>query len=294
MKKYTRFLLFCIMTFLLSGCMVSSKLAVTNSVSLNQANFKVVHPLNERVRSTHFLAMGGWNVRNAKENVILKWQKQLKPNQALADIHFTESYSHFIPWIFYQEYVSISAVVVEFINDDTSVLTSQSDNSQSSIKETSQSIKEVNAVPEQQSVKQAPAQAASGNASIKNSTTQHNNLDSKQKSIQKSSSKVAPQEKENKEKKKVTQKTDIPENESFFTLSTGERIDYDPIKDLELQILDNIQKISSDYKLNPSEDNRKHSLMNIDILQYWCSLKQLNSNDVDKAFAEVIGSLKEK
>ena len=67
-----------------------------------------------------------------------------------------------------------------------------------------------------------------------------------------------------------------------------EKID---ISDDDLDIVINTYNHLLDFYL---EDNRKHSLMNIDILQYWCSLKQLNSNDVDKAFAEVIGSLKEK
>lgn len=117
MRRILCFLATLLMIMSLNGCSVSSRLNVTNSAVISQANFIVVKPLNERVTSTHFIFGGGWKVRNAKENVIQHWQKSLKPNQALANINFTESYAHFIPWIIYQEEVSISATVIEFKSD---------------------------------------------------------------------------------------------------------------------------------------------------------------------------------
>lgn len=100
-----------------NGCAISSHLHVTNSVSLSQANFEIVKPLSKTITSKHILCLGGRQVREAKERVINDWQKSLRPNQALANIYFTESYSHFIYWVIYEEAVTISAVVVEFKSD---------------------------------------------------------------------------------------------------------------------------------------------------------------------------------
>ncbi len=113
MKKLINLFFIAFIATSVSGCAVSSTLFVTNSVSLTPGTYDVVKPLNETFRSTHFLGAGGWKVRDAKQTVIKKWHGQLGPNQALADIHFTESYSHFIPWVFYQEHLSISAWIVE-------------------------------------------------------------------------------------------------------------------------------------------------------------------------------------
>ncbi len=113
MKRFFQLFFIAFITLSVSGCMVSSNLSVTNSTSLVPGTYVVVKPLNEEVTSTHFLGMGGWKVRDFKENVILNWHRQLGPNQALADIHFTESVSHFIPFVFYQEHFYISAWIVE-------------------------------------------------------------------------------------------------------------------------------------------------------------------------------------
>lgn len=113
MKRFFQFFFIALITLSVSGCMVSSNLSVTNSTSLVPGTYVVVKPLNEEVTSTHFLGLGGWKVRDFKETVIQKWHRQLGPNQALADIHFTESVSHFIPFVFYQERLYISGWIVE-------------------------------------------------------------------------------------------------------------------------------------------------------------------------------------
>lgn len=114
MRKSLLILSVILATVSISGCMVSSKLAVTNSTSLSQGNFRVVDHLNQTATSTHFLGVGGWTVRNAKENIIRNWEGRLGPQQVLSDVVFTESTSHFIPFLFFKERVAISANVVEF------------------------------------------------------------------------------------------------------------------------------------------------------------------------------------
>ena len=111
MKKFILLSLFAI---LLTSCAGMTHVTTPHTVALNKANFKFVKNVKAETKATYVFGIGGMS-ESANADVIENLQKNadIKPNQALADIHIKTTYKCFLGIILTRT-LTASAAVVEF------------------------------------------------------------------------------------------------------------------------------------------------------------------------------------
>lgn len=121
MKTHSFFhlLAFLVCTFCLTGCFAAQQLAVTNSASLDRANFKVIGAVSGQSKATYVFGIGGFSEKARTTDAMQEMYKsaKLKENQTIANIsQFTNS-SWILPPIVIMRTTTVTGTIVEFIPD---------------------------------------------------------------------------------------------------------------------------------------------------------------------------------